>query len=101
MNLNKPILDKIYKKQEEIVTRNIAGDTILVPIKGKLANMEKIFSLEGTADRIWSLLNGQNSVNDICKNISIAFDVDTDKAQADTIEFIDELLKTELIFEVK
>ena len=99
--MNKPILDKVYKQQEEIVTRDIAGDTILVPIKGKLANMEKIFSFEGTANRIWDLLNGKNSVNDICKNISLAFDVETDKAKVDTLEFIDELLKTELIVEVQ
>ena len=33
--------DKIYKKKEAVVSREIAEETILVPVRGQLADMQK------------------------------------------------------------
>jgi hypothetical protein len=94
-------MNAIFKKKEEIVTREIAGETILVPVKGKLADMQKIFSLNPVADSVWQQLNGDKSVKDIRDRILETFDVEKKQAGRDIMELIDNLLKEDLIIQIK
>ena len=75
MNLRNEIWGKIFKKKKEIVSREIAGETILVPISGKLADMQRIFSLNPVAEYIWNQLNGKRNLQEISGNILSVFDV--------------------------
>ena len=91
------ILHSRYRKKENIVTRQIAGETLLVPIYGDLANMEKIFTLDSVAAFIWEQLDGETRLKDIRDNVLDAFDVDKEQAETDMFEFIDELVKADLV----
>jgi len=91
---------KVFKKQKDIVSREIAGESILVPIRGKLADMQRIFSLDPVAEHIWQQLNGKRTMAEIGNDVSDTFDVKREQAEADLMEFIDELLTAELISEV-
>lgn len=97
MNLKNKIWGKIFKKKKEIVSREIAGETILVPISGKLADMQRIFSLNPVAEYIWNQLNGERNLQEISSSIPSVFDVNKEQAYADVQEFIAELLKEDLI----
>mgnify|MGYP001248555881 CR=1 FL=1 len=97
MNLKNEIWGKIFKKKKEIVSREIAGETILVPISGKLADMQRIFSLNPVAEYIWNQLNGERNLQEIRSSIPSVFDVKKEQADADVQEFIAELLKEDLI----
>ena len=90
-------LNTTYRKKENIVTRQIAGETLLVPIYGDLANMEKIFTLDPVAAFIWEQLDGEKSLEDIRDGVLDAFDVKKEQAETDISEFIDELVKADLI----
>lgn len=91
--------DKIYQKKEEVVSREIAGETILVPVKGKLADMQKIFSLNQTAEYIWKNLDGKKKLDDICRGLLTHFDVNQTEAEKDISEFVTELITADLIEE--
>lgn len=97
MTSKSEIWGKIFKKKKEIVSRAIAGETILVPISGKLADMQRIFSLNPVAEYIWSQLNGERTLQEIRNGVLSAFDVHKKQADADIEEFIDALLKENLI----
>lgn len=97
MNSRTEIWGKIFKKKKEIVSREIAGETILVPISGKLADMQRIFSLNPVAEYIWNQLNGKRNLQEISGNIPSVFDVNKEQVYADVHEFIAELLKEDLI----
>ncbi len=97
MKQDVPIWDNVYKKKDDIVSREIAGEAILVPIRGKLVDMQKIFSLEDVAEYIWQNLDGKNRLSDISSRVLQAFDVEKERAETDLLEFIDELLNAELI----
>jgi hypothetical protein len=88
---------KVFKKKEEIVTRKIAGETILVPISGKLVDMQRIFSLNPVAEYIWQHLDGKKHLGDIRNKILTSYNVEKEKAEEDIQEFITELLKENLI----
>jgi hypothetical protein len=90
-------LNSTFRKKKEIVTRRIAGETLLVPVYGDLANMERIFALDPVAEFIWEQLDGEKSLKDIRDGVLGAFDVKEEKAETDMFEFIEELLKADLI----
>ncbi len=91
---------KVYKKKEEIVSREIAGETILVPISGKLADMQKLFAVDAVAEYIWQQVDGENDLGAIRDSVVKSFDVDEKQAVDDILEFVDQLLNEDLIEEV-
>ena len=90
---------KVYRKVEAVVAREIAGETILVPIRGELANMERIFTLNPVAGYIWEQIDGQRSLAEIRDGILESFAVDRDEAEADIRAFVGELLREKLVTE--
>lgn len=88
---------KVFRKNGEIVTRAIAGETFLVPIRGRLADMQKIFSLNPVGKFIWENLDGVKSLGEISEGIQSVFDVAKEEADADLGSFIAELREEELI----
>ena len=91
---------KLYAQNDNIVRRDIADETILVPIRGNLADMQRIYALDPVADFIWMQLDGKQSVGKIHSSLMDNFDVDAKQAALDLNEFIDKLLQANLIEEV-
>jgi len=94
-------LKAVYRKKEDIVTRRIAGETILVPIRSNLADMQGIYSLNPVAEFIWEQLDGNQNLQQIRDGVTLSFDVASTAAQKDMIDFINQLLDQSIIEEVK
>jgi hypothetical protein len=86
-------LNKIYKKSENIVTRVIEKEMILVPIQKEVANLDQFYVLNETGKRIWELIDGKNSVEKIINEITHEFNIKKEKAKKDVIKFIKDLKK--------
>ena len=93
-------MKEVYKKKSDIVYRKVAGETILVPVSGRLADMQRIFALNPVGEFIWDKLDGSRSLQQISDDIQRFFDVTGEEANADLEGFIAELLKEGLIEEV-
>jgi len=91
----------VYERQDNIVSRQIAGESILVPIRGNLADMQKIFSLDSVAEYIWLNLDGNRTLADIVDDVLDTFDVSKERAENDMSAFIEELSSANLISEVQ
>lgn len=101
MNINWKIWEKVFQKNEDIVSREIVGETMLIPIRGNLADMQRVFSLEDVAEYIWQQLNGEKELGIIRDGVLENFEVEKVGAETDISEFINELVKADLIVEVK
>ena len=97
MDSSREVWLKVFKKNEEVVTRQIAGEAILVPIRGKLADIQKIFALNPVAEYIWQQLDRDRNLGEIRDGILANFQVEQEEAEADLQEFIIELLEADLI----
>ena len=84
-------LERRYEKDPSIVHRNIAGEVILVPIRQHVADLESIYTLDEVGARIWELIDGQRRVEEIRDAIVEEYEVSADVAEADLIEFIQQL----------
>jgi len=89
-----------YVSTDNIVKRDIADEIILVPIRGKIADMQRIYALDPVADFIWEHLDGKQSVGDIHSAVVRNFDVPAEQAYQDLIEFIEEIMEANLVKEV-
>ncbi|OGW29321.1 MAG: hypothetical protein A2X59_01430 [Nitrospirae bacterium GWC2_42_7] len=93
------ILEKVFIKDPDIVTRKIAGELFIVPIKGKLADMQQIYTLDPVAEYIWQELGSGKNLSNIRNSIIEKFEVTEETADSDLREFISELLNAGLIRE--
>lgn len=84
-------LDRRYRKNHDIVSRQIGDEFILVPIRRDVADLESIYTLSGTGVRIWELIDGQLTGLELRDRIVGEFDVELEQAEADLIEFLSEL----------
>lgn len=89
---------EIYQKDPSMVSREIVGEVILVPIRQNVGDLENIFTLNETAARAWELIDGVRTFGDILQHIVEEFDVEPVEAQQD---FSDLLAQLEEIGAVK
>jgi len=90
-------LDKVYKKSDSIVSRKIADEFILVPIRQNVGDLESISTLNEVAARIWELIDGKMKVREIKDKIVEEFEVTPQQVEKDLIEYIKQLEKIEAI----
>ena len=90
-------LDKVYKKSDSIVSRKIADEFILVPIRQNVGDLESISTLNEVAARIWELIDGKMKVREIKDKIVEEFEVTPQKAEKDLVEYIKQLEKIEAV----
>jgi len=95
------ILDKKFITEENMVSRKVDDEILLVPIVSNTENMDCVYVLSPVSSYIWELLNGENSVKDIVDKLTQEFEVEYEKAERDVSEFIKELLKIKAIREIK
>jgi hypothetical protein len=74
------------------VSSDIGGETILLSMQSAM-----YYGLDSVGSRIWELVRVPIRVSDICKVIAEEFDVDSERCEADTLEFLRELAAKGLI----
>ena len=81
----------VYARVPDIVPRQIAGDTILVAIRGELARLERLHVLNTVGEHIWGLIDGRRTVAEVSADVIKTFDVDDATAIEDVTEFLADL----------
>lgn len=89
--------NRLFKRREDVVSRHIAGETILVPIRSKLADMQRIFALNAVGEHIWNEMDGTKTVGDLCGSVVAAFEVSEEEAVKDAQEFLGQLIEAGLV----
>jgi hypothetical protein len=92
-------LNSVYRRNENVVSRKIVDELILVPIRTNVADMESIYSLNEVGASVYALIDGQRSVGDICAAIAEEFEVSIDQAETDVTEFLQKLISINSIEE--
>jgi hypothetical protein len=79
------------KRSEGFVLQNVGGQDLLVPIGGKVMDMNALITLNATGRHIWELLAENRSEEYLVTEIGEQFDVDLEMARADVQVFLDHL----------
>ena len=92
-------LDKVYSKSDSIVSRKIADEFILVPIRQNVGDLESIYTLNETAARIWELIDGKIKVREIKERVVEEFEVSPEESEKDLMEHLQQLEEIKAIIE--
>ena len=79
-------LDSHPRKSEELVWRLIDGEVVILTADGR-----EIHTLNKVGSAIWDLADGTRTIKEIISLICERFEVSFDVAQADVLEFAQEL----------
>lgn len=85
------------KIKGEFVLREIAGDTILVPVGQTALNMNGMITLDPVAALIWKALEQGQDCKEILEQILNRFDVTEGAAEKDLEEFLAQLEAADLL----
>lgn len=88
---------KCFIKQDNFVTREIAGETIIVPIRSHVADLDSIYTLNEVGTLIWSLVDGHTPINRIVGMVTAEYDTESGQAEKDVMEFLEALETAGLI----
>ena len=86
-----------YIKRGEIAFRVIAGEGVLVPIKGGVGDLHSIFRMNEVGAAIWGLIGPERTIAKIAGRICEEFEVAPDQARRDVAVFVAALLDKGLI----
>ena len=91
-----PLQHTVLFRNPDVVTREIAGETMLVPVTGQLAHLQQLFVLEGVGAHIWDQLDGKRSLQEILDSVLEEYEVTPDVARADLLALVNELIEAGL-----
>jgi hypothetical protein len=94
-------LNRTYRRNADVVSRLVLGEALLVPIRGQLADLQRIFMLNPTAQYIWGQLDGERSLATICDSITAEYAVAPAQAEADLDELVAALAAAGLVAEAE
>ena len=86
-----------YIRTSSVVARSVAGEYILVPVSGDVADMRQLFSLNQTAQSIWKVLASPVTEDQVVAAITSEFHVDATLARKDVQELLATLQDRKLI----
>jgi len=79
-------------RDDRTAWRVIDGEAVILSIEDKF-----IRSLNPVGTRVWELLDGTKTVDDIAEIVSSEFEVGTNQARQDILDFIEELAQKKII----
>jgi Coenzyme PQQ synthesis protein D (PqqD) len=74
-----------------MVFRKIGDETFLVPVRDNVGELDNIYVLDEVAARIWELVDGKNTLQDISDIIFSEYDAAADEIERDVTEFLEGL----------
>jgi len=90
-------LNRRCRRSDSVVFRKINTEAILVPIRGDVADLENIYTLNEAGQFIWHILDGKRTVKDVCEAIITEFEVTAEQSRTDVLEFLGEMVSVKLV----
>lgn len=88
---------RVYVHRGEFALRQVGSESILVPIRNHVGDLDAVYVFTSVAARIWTLLDGSNDVESIVETIGSEYDVDPAVVRSDLDELLTSLEAAELI----
>ena len=85
------------KIKKELIKREIAGDTILVPVGKTVYDANGLFVLNELGGFLWERLPQAENAEQLCDAVLDEYEVSREEAARDIAEFLDKLRKLDII----
>jgi hypothetical protein len=90
----------LYVRSDTVVSRVIAGETLIVPICKGVGDLASIYSLNQVATTIWDAISHPRSKSEIVQVIAREFEAESAQIERDVEAFLVEMESAGLVTEV-
>ncbi len=87
----------IFRPKGEYVTREIGGETILVPVRSGVAELDSVFTLNEVGTVIWEGVARGDTLGEIVAAVVAEFEVGEEQALRDAVEFLESLRESGVV----
>ncbi len=91
----------VFRRSTDVVSRRVGEESILVPVRHNVGDLDFVYTLSPVAARIWALLDGVASVDSLAGSIASEYEVETVEAASDIAELLADLETASLVARVK
>jgi len=87
----------VFRHNESLVTRDLAGEKVIIPVRGKVGDLGSIYTLNSVGGDVWNLIDGKRTVAEIVSVLGEEYEVDAATVAADVRQLLDEMQEEKLI----
>jgi hypothetical protein len=91
---------ELYVRSDTVVSRVIAGETLIVPISKGVGDLASIYTLNPVASTIWDAVSRPRSKDEIVQLIAQEFEAERQQIECDLDAFLVEMELVGLVTEV-
>jgi hypothetical protein len=93
-------MDMIFSHSSDVVSREIDGSLIIVPLTAGVGDMEDdLFSMNETGTEIWNMLDGKKTVREVAEALTLRYRAESAEIEQDVAGIVTELLKRRMLVE--
>ena len=88
---------QVFVRSQSVVSRLVAGETLIVPIRGRVGDLASIYSFNGTGSLIWQMLDSPRAIGEVVDAVAQQFEVEPARAEQDVKGFVREMIAVCLV----
>ena len=91
-------LDSVCIPSEDVVSREIEGELIIVPIASGVGNLDdELYTLNDTGREIWQRLNGKRTLGEVVDELAENYGAPIDTLSRDVMGLVTELVRRKMV----
>jgi len=91
------VLEQIYIRSQAVVSRRIAGETLIVPVRGKVGDLASIYSFNATGTLLWDALASPQNLASLIDAVQREYAVEREQAEKDVEQFLKDTVNVGLV----
>lgn len=96
--MNKITLLSVCASSDDVVSREIEGELVMVPIASGIGDLEdELYTMNETGRAIWQRLDGKRTLTEVAVEIAEEFDAPVDIINRDVLGFVGELARRKIL----
>jgi hypothetical protein len=89
--------EQLLIRSGSVVSRVVGGETLIVPVRGKVGDLASIYSFNGTGTLIWRLLEEPRGLAELSSAVEREYEVAPKQAREGVMRFVEDLLSVGLV----
>jgi hypothetical protein len=89
--------EQVFVRSQAVVSRRITGETLIVPVRGKVGDLASIYSFNQTGSLIWQLLESPKSASELISIVEQEYAVSREQAEQDVKQFLHDMQTVDLV----
>ncbi|MGA8890145.1 MAG: PqqD family protein [Anaeromyxobacteraceae bacterium] len=82
----------ILAPSDDVVSREIDGELVIVPLDAGVGDVDDLFTLNDTGAAVWELLDGERTLAEVVDDVARRFDAPRSEVEVDVLDFAADLV---------